>query len=415
VIRRVVRLYHSAFRGLPRDVWLLCAVALVNRSGTMVLPFISLYLAHERGMSVSGTGRVLAVYGLGAIVGSYIGGWLSDRIGATRTQAWSLLTSGFAFAGFPFLESVTAITAGTFALSVLVETLRPAVMTDMAERAPADLQARSFALLRLAVNLGMGLGPAIGGMLAVYNYDWLFFADGLTCWLAAAVLVATLGVAKPVRGDPGVKPGSTGRSPWRDGPFLLLMLLMISLASIFFQVFSTLPLYFGGTYGFAENGIGLLLALNALLIVAFEMVLIHSLERRSRIVLVGVGALLLCAGLGMMPFGSSVPYVALTIVVWTFGEMLALPLANTLVADRAGRGQRGRYMGLYMMAFSIAFVFAPAGGTWIYESFGPDVLWYGVGLAGVPLCLGAIALRPAFKSAAQPSTVRSKPERPGPR
>jgi MFS family permease len=402
VIRRIVRLYHSAFRGLPRDVWLLCFVALVNRSGTMVLPFISLYLAHECGLSVSGAGRVLAVYGLGAIVGSYVGGWLSDRIGATRTQAWSLVTSGLGFAGFPFLESVAAITAGTFVLSVLVETLRPAVMTDMAERAPVELQARSFALLRLAVNLGMGLGPAIGGMLAVYNYDWLFFADGFTCWVAAAVLIATLGLEKPTRDDPGVRQGSRGRSPWSDGPFLLLMLLMISLASVFFQVFSTLPLYFGGTYGFAENGIGLLLALNALLIVAFEMVLIHSLERRSRIVLVGVGAFLLCAGLGMMPFGSSVPYVALTIVVWTFGEMLALPLANTLVADRAVRGQRGRYMGLYMMSFSIAFVFAPAGGTWIYESFGPDVLWYGVGLAGVPLCLGAIALRPAFRSASRP-------------
>jgi MFS family permease len=398
VLGRLIETYRAAFRGLPRDVWLLCLVALINRSGTMVLPFLSLYVAEECGLSVGGAGRVLAVYGLGAVAGSYLGGWLSDRIGSTLTQTFSLVTSGFVFLVFLLLDSAAEITTGAFLLSLCAESFRPAVMTEMTHRTPPELAARAFASLRLAVNVGMGIGPAIGGLLALYDYDWLFIVDAITCWLAAVILVATLGRTIPeVDGDP-VPRAVRGRSPWRDGPFLLLMLLMTVLASVFFQVFSTLPLYFSGVYGLAENAIGLLLAFNAALIVAFEMVLIHKLEGRSKLILVGLGAFLICAGLGLMPFGSSILFVGFTIAIWTFGEMLVLPLTNVLVADRAGRTHRGRYMGLYTMTFSVAFVVAPAAGTWIYERFGPNVLWYGTGLCGGLLWLWALALRPAFRS-----------------
>jgi predicted MFS family arabinose efflux permease len=211
VLGRLIETYRAAFRGLPRDVWLLSLVALINRSGTMVLPFLSLYVAEERGLSVSGAGRVLAVYGLGAVAGSYLGGWLSDRIGSTLTQAFSLATSGFAFLAFLLLDSPVEIAAGAFLLSLFAESFRPAVMADMAHRAPPEIAARAFALLRLAVNVGMGIGPAIGGFLALYNYDWLFIVDAITCWLAAVMLVTTLGRRVPeVHDDPAVGGGGGG-------------------------------------------------------------------------------------------------------------------------------------------------------------------------------------------------------------
>lgn len=399
MIRPLLRLYRDAFRGLPRDVWLLSFVALVNRSGSMVLPFISLYLTQDRGLTISGAGRVLALYGLGAIAGSYIGGWLSDRIGATRAQAASLLASGAGFLGFLLLDSAVEVAVGAFVLSVLVESFRPAVMTDMARRAPAELQPRAFALLRLAVNLGLAVGPAAAGFLALVGYRWLFIFDALTCWLAAVLLRTILGFTPPApHGGRAAGSATKARSPWRDGPFLLLMLFMVCLASVFFQIFSTLPLYFRQVYGFREDAIGLLLALNAVLIVAFEMVLIHRLERLARLPWIGLGAFLVCTGLALMPHGSSVPWVAFTIAVWTLGEMLALPLVNAVVADRAGGARHGRYMGLYTMSFSIAFGFGPVCGTWIYEHFGPDTLWHGIGVLGVVLGLGAVALIRAFRS-----------------
>ncbi len=164
------------------------------------------------------------------------------------------------------------------------------------------------------------------------------------------------------------------------------------LATAFFQVWSTLPVYYREVYGFRENTIGLLLAFNPLLIVLFEMLLIHWAARWSRMLVVGVGSFLVCAGLAWMPLGSSLVFVACTIAVWTVGEMLSLPLTNAVVADRAGPGTRGAYMGVYTMAFSVAFVFAPAGGTYVYDTLGPNVLWYGIGGLGVLLLLWSLAL-----------------------
>jgi predicted MFS family arabinose efflux permease len=395
VIRLVANAYRAAFAGLPRDVWIVSSVALVNRAGTMVLPFLTLYLTYERGLTPVEAGRVLSLFGIGSVAGSVVGGWLSDRLGPFRAQQISLIASGAGFLVLGTLERTPAISVAVLGLSVVSEAFRPAVMAACAEVAPVEVRARAFALLRLAVNLGLGIGPAVGGLLALRAYFWLFVGDALTCWLAAALLV----VARPARRaaarpEPaaGAGGGPSPRSPWSDRPFLLLMLLVVVLATAFFQILSTLPLHLRQVYGFREDAVGMLLAFNPALIVLFEMVLIHAVERRRPLPLIGLGSFLVCAGFALMPFGSSLAFAALTILIWSAGEMLALPLINAVVAERAGGGRRGRYMGLYTMAFSVAFVFAPAGGTWVYDNLGPDRLWFGVGLLGPLLWLGALAL-----------------------
>jgi predicted MFS family arabinose efflux permease len=392
MIRPIANAYRAAYSGLPRDVWLLALTLLVNRAGGMVLPFLSLYLTEARGLSVATAGRVLAAYGLGAIAGAWLGGWASDRVGATRTQQASLLASGAGYIGVGALSSPVAIACGLFCLSVVVEAYRPAAMADGAARAPAGLQARAFALMRLAVNIGVGIGPAVGGFLALHSYRWLFVADGATCWLAWIVLVLTLAPVAGAR-ERGVGPSGVARPPWRDLPFLGLWSFCVVLATVFFQLWSTLPLYYREHYGFREDTIGLLLALNPLLIVLFEMVLVRRIERLSRMPVIGLGAFLVGAGLGLMPLGATLGFVALTIVVWTAGEMLALPMVNATVADRAAPGMLGRYMGLYVMAFAVAFVLAPACGTLVWQRFGPSALWYGTGVVGAALGLAALALR----------------------
>jgi len=397
MIRTVAETYRAAFSGLPRDLWLLSVVMLVNRAGTMVLPFISLYLTQERGAPVTTAGAILSLWGVGSAIGAWAGGWASDRFGAERTLVACLSGSGVLFLWVGELRGLTEIAVGVFALSVVSESFRPACMAAMAQRAPARLRVRSFALLRLAVNLGMGIGPAVGGWLALYNYEWLFVADALTCWAAGLVLLR-LPASRPHGDDEQAGPGARAGSPWTDGPFLLLLLLVTLLAAVFFQILSTMPLYFREVYGFREGAIGLLLALNAAIIVAFEMVLIHRTERHERMTLIGAGAFLICLGFSLMPFGTSAAWVAGTIAVWTAGEMLALPLLNAVVADRASAAHRGRYLGLYTMAYSLAFIVAPAVGTWIYERFGPNVLWYCAGASGVPLALAFGVLRRWFPS-----------------
>ena len=256
------------------------------------------------------------------------------------------------------------------------------------------------------INLGMTFGPAIGGILALHDYGWLFLVDGATCLLAAVPAWTLVAPRRPPSAAGGARPAPAGLSPWRDRPFIALVVLVTLLAISFFQLWSTYPLAMRHAYRLPENQIGFLFAINTLLIVAFEMVLINTVRAFSPLRVAAVGALLLSLGLGILPLGSTFAFAAFGVVVWTLGEMLSLPLIEAVVANRAGAGQSGRYMGLFTTSFSLAFVLSPLVGTGVYERFGSDALWYGCGAMGLVLWGGFTVLAPRLgrgTSAATPA------------
>jgi predicted MFS family arabinose efflux permease len=373
-------------------VWLQAAAMMINRSGTMVLPFLGLYLTHERGFTAIAAGRVLSLYGVGAVAGSFLGGWLSDRLGPVRTQQLSLLGAGIGFIVLGSLRTPVGIGIAVLALSVAADAFRPATFAAVAQRSDVAVRTRSLALIRLAANAGMSIGPAVGGLLAVHHYGLLFWADALTCWAAAVMLAISFGRSGPAAAPVPAAEREVRRSPWRDGPFLLFLALIALMATVFFQILGTMPLYWREHLRLAEDGIGLLLALNTVIIVLVEMVFVRSLENRDPLRLVAFGTVLMCGGFALMPLGSGVWYVAATIVVWTVGEMLVMPQSNAFASLRAGAGGTGRYMGAYMLAFATAFVAAPLAGTTVYQRWGGDVLWLACGAAGVVLASGFAAL-----------------------
>jgi predicted MFS family arabinose efflux permease len=391
-LRTLFSVYVAAFSGISKAVWFLAGALLVNRAGTMVLPFLSLYLTRDLGMSAARAGQIIGFFGLGSMAGSYLGGWLSDKIEPLRVQQLSLLTSGIGFLIFTRLESFFALAVGVLVLAAVADAFRPALMVAVARHSSPTTTARSFALIRLSANLGMAIGPAAAGFLAVFGYVWLFVGDALTCWAAAVVLVLTFRNTPANQHHDDHDDPSLGRSPWRDGPFLLLLFLICLLAMAFFQVWSTVPIYLRTDYGLTERAIGSLLALNALLIVLAEMVLIRAVEHADRMQVVGLGALFVCAGLALLPLGPAIIVAIGSMVVLTFGEMLSMPITNTVVAERAGRASTGRYMGAYTLAFSAAFVVGPVAGTAVYQHLGPETLWHGIGATGLVLGFGFAAL-----------------------
>jgi MFS family permease len=257
---------------------------------------------------------------------------------------------------------------------------------------------RSFALIRLAANLGMSIGPAIGGILAAHHYGWLFLGDALTCSAAAVFVLVVLGRSPDQAPENTTAPSqrhTTGSgSPWSDLPFLGFCLLVVCMATALFQIWTTFPLFLRSSYHLPETTIGLVIALNAAIIVVFEMPLLRLMEGRRLMPFIVWGSFLTCLGMGLLPFGTGVAMAVLSTAVWTLGEMLALPLTNTIVAERATPGTTGRYMGLFTLTFSVAFIIAPVIGTTIYDHLGARVLWLGVACFGVLLALGFAALAP---------------------
>jgi MFS family permease len=192
LVQALITTYRSAFAGIPRAVWLLAGGLLINRAGTMVLPFLSLYLTRDLGLTPAKAGFVIGSFGLGAMAGSFIGGWLSDRLDPVRVQLVSLCATGIGFLIFTQIQKMGALMVGVFALSTISEAFRPALMAAVAHRSSPGIRARAFALIRLAANMGMAVGPAVAGLLAVYGYVWIFVGDAATCWAAALMLMATL-------------------------------------------------------------------------------------------------------------------------------------------------------------------------------------------------------------------------------
>jgi len=392
MVRAIGQLYADAFRGLPAPVWRLSIGLFVNRAGTMVLPFLSLYLVRELGFDAGAASTALAAFGLGSVAGSYAGGVIAGRVGTLQVQIWSLVLAGAGFLLVSQLRGFLALTAGMFLVSAIGDGYRPACITAIVEASTPELRPRAMGLMRLAANAGIAVGPAVGGLLAGIDYAWIFVGEAVTCWAAAAWLSFSMRGETPSAIERPA-PGTGAGSLWRDPRFLALLALVLVLALVLYQVFATLPLYLTSVYGLNETQVGLIFALNAALIVVFEMVLIKHLERRRPEVVMGLGMFLMCAGFGLLPFGSGMAYAALTVAVWTVGEMLSLPFSNVLVAEYAGAGRAGTAIGMYSAVFSVALILAPVVGLGVLERFGGDVLWTACGLVGVPLWILCAALR----------------------
>ena len=389
MIRRVAGAYREAFSGMSRSLWGLAAATFVHLSGTMVLPFLALYLTGEQGFSAGRAGLLLGAYGLGAGAGGLVGGKLSDRFGPWRTELGTLVGAGALFLVVEHARGFWGTGLLLALLGLVGEAFRPANSADVAARTPPERLSQGFAVRRLAINLGATFGPAVGGLLAGISYRWLFWVDGLTCW-AAAVVLWRLGPAPET--DETESDGRPAASPWRDRPFVLYVALTFALGCVIFQLWSTFPLMLRDVHSLSEVWIGLFFGLNALLILAFEMVLTHRLQGLRPLTLAALGSLLYGIGIGALPFGSGLAFVVATVVVWTFGEMVALPFLETAAAVWGPLAARGRYLGVFTFAFTAAFAVGPPLGTWVYGRWGAETLTVGVASIGLVVGWGYVRL-----------------------
>lgn len=383
-MRRLIRVFRDAYSGLPKVMWYLSTVTLINRSGTMVVPFLSLYVTQSLNLELIIAGWAMTLYGVGSLAGSFIGGWATDRFGALRTQWIALLSAGFCFELFTFAVETKQLLGAAFLLGCAAESVRPATATAIGYFTDESNRAQAYALDRFAINIGSAVGPLIGGFLAAVDYHLLFHVDAVTSFLAGCFVFFILSgrKSKVVMKKPD-KTQPKGKSPLRDGIFVAFLFSALITLTAFFQVFGTLPIYFKEVYHIPEQGYGMVFALNAVMILSLEMVLVHRFKNRPELLMVAIGTLFLVPSFAMLPFGNGYAWVVIHVVLWTIAEMLMSPFASTFTANRAGDHNRGAYMGYMIAIFAMAHIFAPLVGTRIWETFGHRALWLSV--AGMAL------------------------------
>uniref|UniRef100_UPI004047DC49 MFS transporter n=1 Tax=Polaribacter sp. TaxID=1920175 RepID=UPI004047DC49 len=384
-MRKLYASYLGAFSGLSKEVWWLALITLINRAGTMVIPFLSLYLTKSLDFTLSDVGWIMSFFGLGSVVGSWLGGKLTDKIGYYKIMFLSLFASGFALVAMQYVSTFEGFCAGIFLLMLIADMFRPAMFVALSAYSKPENKTRSLTIIRLAINLGFSAGPAVGGIIIVsLGYGGLFWVDGVTCLLASFLLVKVLHPKKAkVLDEIRVQ---NPISAYTDRAFWIFLVSMTMFGIVFLQYFSTMPLYYKDVHHLSELEIGLLLGMNGFLIFVFEMPLIKWLENGiySKVRLMFFGLVLTAFSFVVLNLSGWVGVLIIGMLLMTVGEMIAFPFSNAFALDRAKKGNQGQYMALYSISFSVAHIFGHNSGMQLVSAIGFDLTWVIItGVAGL--------------------------------
>jgi MFS family permease len=376
----------KGLKGLPHDMWALFFTSLINRSGTMVIPFLALYLTKKIGVSPAEAGMALLVYGAAAFIAAPLTGKLSDKLGALRVMKFALFGSGIIFFLYSFITDYYWILAASFVLAAVNEAFRPANLSLITEIVAPPQRRMAFALNRLAINAGMSIGPVIGGFLTLIDYHYLFYANAVASVIAgvyfSSVKWSSLAGTQKVRTEEK-NISKVKFAILSDKGYLFFLFAIVPANLVFFQHIGALPLYIVNDLGYTTAAFGLFSAINTVLIIIVEVPLNNWMNdtpyRKSLI----IGALLAGIGFGGFAIATSTVPLVIAIIIFTFGEMIFFPITAAYTSEIAPADRRGEYMGYYQMTFSFAFSAGPWLGTVVYENYGSIILWSGALIFGL--------------------------------
>ena len=397
MLQKILKNYKESFSGLSSDIWWLAFITFINRAGTMVLPFLSLYLTDYLNFTLSNVGWVMSIFGLGSLAGSWLGGKLTDKLGFYKVMVWSLFLTGLCFLGLQFANTFLEFSIGIFITMTIADTFRPAMFVSLKAYSKPENQTRSLTLVRMAINLGFSFGPFLGGLIiSLISYKGLFWIDGLTC-ISAIIIFKTVLKEKKIR-TTSIEEDTLEtfqknktRSIYNDKPYWIFLAIMFLMGFVFLQLFTTMPLFYKDVHGLSEIQIGLLMSLNGFMIFILEMPVIHYIEKAfwNKIKLILFSMVLFSISFFVLPI-SWIGILVISMVFITIAEMLAFPFTNTFAMNRAIKGKEGQYMALYAMSFSMAHIFSAKIGMEMIENYGYNSNWILMGilsLVAVLLCL----------------------------
>ncbi|WP_374117543.1 MFS transporter [uncultured Chryseobacterium sp.] len=365
---------------------MLALVMLINRAGSMVLPFLGVYMTDHLKFSIENTGIVLSFFGIGSVIGSWLGGFITDRIGEYRVQYLSLLLSVPLFCMIPLFKTEIGVATIILLQSIVSDSFRPANSVAITKYAKPENITRAFSLNRMAINLGFSIGPALGGILSAISYEFLFFSNAFTALVAGILYIVffrkrnILAKLKARKVQEAIEIKKEN-SPYRDGKFLVYCFFCMLFSICFFQLFSTLTIFYKDTAHISQQSIGYILGYSGFLVVLLEMGLVQVAEKYFSLAVTMLLGTFICGfAYAMLGFDYSILTLVISMSLLCVGEIWALPFMSTITALRSGKNNKGAYMGLNGISFSIAFIVTPTLGTFIAERFGFTILWIGTGV-----------------------------------
>jgi len=399
----------GVYNEYPRPFWTLVGVTFVDRlGGALLYPFFALYITIKFDVGMTQVGILFAVFSFSSFIGQMLGGALTDRMGRKSMLIFSLISTSFSSVLMGLVESFSAFLLLALFVGILTEGGGPARQAMVADLLPEQKRAQGFGLMRVAFNLSVTIGPIIGGFLARSSYFYLFLADALISTISAFIVWRAMPETKPAS-----KPGTAEESMastfrgygrvLRDTFFMLFLFAGILTGLVYMNFNTTLGVYLRDVQGVPELGYGLLLSLNAGMVVLFQFAITRRIERYAPMLVMASGAGLYAIGFGMYGFVSSIGLFVLAMVILTIGEMLIAPVSQALVASFAPEDMRGRYMAFFGFSWGIPYAVGPLAAGLILDNTNPQYLWWAAGFVGILATSMYLWLNRRVQAAAQPA------------
>ena len=377
----------AVLRRLPRPVWMIYLGTFINRFGTFVIPFLALHMTKE-GYATIEISAAMASYGVGHLVATLLGGYLADSIGRRNTIVLSMFSGAVSMLALSQADNVLGFVVLAFFAGLTSELYRPASSALLSDLVSEEDRITAFAVYRFAINAGWAFGPATAGFLSEYSYLWLFVGDAITTSIYG--IIALFGLPSLRKGSKAAptKPGNplrelaeSFRLALSDIRFVRVLASSVLIALVFMQMMTTLGLEVKGN-GHSERIYGLILGLNGVIIVLLEIPLTSLTRRFPPILAMAVGNLFVAAGIGCVAFADSSSGYCVAMVIFTIGEMVGMPVSLAYVSQLAPESMRGRYMGIYGLAWASSITLGPSLGMYLF-SLNPTLFWLGCATVGI--------------------------------
>ncbi|MEP7360498.1 MAG: MFS transporter [Chloroflexota bacterium] len=410
MIARTFSRFSPYGRELPPEFWFLWLGTVVNRLGGFAAPFLTLYMTSRLGLPIATGALFVSVLGAGSFIAQLFGGELADRLGRRPVMMLSFFASPLAMLAVGLVREPVLLVPALFALGFFQSLYRPAVSAAVVDLVPAERRTRAFGLIYWAINLGAALAPIIAGFLANIDFFLIFLGDALTTAVFGIIVLLR------VRETQSAEHAIAARQPMRarlglalhDPMLLFFFLLSVFVGMMYSQAEVTLPLDMTAN-GLKPSDYGLAIAINGALIVLVTLQVTRIAERFPRYGVMAVAALLLGAGFGLTGLANSLPFYALSVVVWTIGEVIGAAVAPVIVSEMSPPALRGLYQGIWGSSWGLAFFLGPALGGFVFQNLGSDVLWAATFVIGVALSVAYVALSiPARRRAQQVAQASSR-------
>ena len=396
----------SLVQGLPPAYWLIWTGTLINRLGGFVIPFLTLYLTAQRDIPVSQAALMVSLFGAGSFIAQLSGGELTDRLGRRPVMLMSFFITPVFMVVLGLARDLALISIATFLVGFFTDLYRPAVGAAIADLVPPESRTRAYGYNYWAINMGAAVAPLLAGLIADYNFLILFVADALTTAAFGFIVLFGIHETRPAEAHHASHiPFRERISQLQRAPILLIYsFITLFFGIVYMQGNVTLPIDMQA-HGLGPREYGAAIAMNGFLIILTTIPISTMAAKWPRFETVAIASVLMGLGFGFTALATNLPLFALSVAIWTLGEIAATSVGPTIIADLSPVELRGLYQGIFGAAWGLSYFVGPLAGGWIYENWGSSALWVGCLVVGFVTALGYLAL----SAPARRQMARSQP------